>query len=617
MVRVALLVGFALALVVQVFANSDVVVNGIVFQWHFSNDKLTIFPELMNSTDSTFHNGLNYDRFLGPDSKVDSTLQTAIRKFKELETAPSCNKMASSALIYTCATFKGDGEAPDTTEKALDEEKSLFATRLAICELSDSDDQSLVPSECASFVPTKSNTKKKGWFGYVHEKPIPRYPDYDKATRRDRDRCVAALMKSPQTWSSYSNAKQSANQWCPAVRGDIERDEMLQRAGALFENLVLQGDALRSHNEILHQQEEAIQFLTTQLLKLTHDTLKNHGAYQQMSSDALVAMQAAVENAEVNFQVRIARSIAAIDDLEVKGNDMIERMLSTWNTALQHNKDVALAHAGAVEDSSVHMQFQLEALSQQVQQILFNTANTGQETAVGLREVVQSAQQLQLQLVNLGEEATTVNGLLGDVASNAQQLREDHVELSSAINAAINGTRESLAALDSEVLAYTHHVSAFIAILKGLPGSLSAAAWYCSRFIVAGTLLLFLCLGGWPILALATAITLKLLKITFNNLKELAQHVHRAADNLLSSVVSATQQCVDWKGAILILNVAGIAIYFVAVETPTAYWQRWENGNISLFEPAHCVALLEIFFVILGWISSRVLAIHESLQSAV
>ena len=606
----ALLIGIFLALVMQVFAKSGVAVNGRVFQWHFSSDKLTVSPELMNSTNSAFHNGLNYDRFLGPDSKVDSTLQTAIRKFSELETAPSCNKMASSALIYVCATFNGDGETPDTTEKTLDEEKSLFATRLAICELSDSDNQSLVPSECASFVPTKWNTRKKGWFGYVHEKPIPRYPDYDQATRRDRDPCVAALMKSPQTWSSYSNAKQSANQWCPAVRGDIERDEMLQRAGALFENLVLQGDVLRSHNEILHQQEEAIQFLTTQLFKLTHDTLKNHEAYQQMSNDALVSLQAAMENAEVQLQVRIARSIAAIDHLEVKGNDVIDRMLSTMKeTALQHKTDIALAHAGAVEDARVHTQYQLEMLSQQVQQIFFNAGSTGQEAAVELQEVVRSARQLQLQLANLGEEATIVNELLTDVTSNAQQLREEHVELKSAIN----GTRESLAALDSQLLAYTHHVSAFVAIFGGLPSSLSAAAWYCGCLIGVGAFLLFLWLGGRPILAFATTSIGKLLRITFKSLKELVQHVLFAAGNFLSSLMGVLKQCVDWKGALLlILSVTGIAFYSVAVETPTAYWQRLENGSLFLFEPANCVALAVIVIVLLCAISRPALAVRES-----
>jgi hypothetical protein len=609
MMRVVLLVGIALTLVMQVFANSGVA--GIVLQWYIlSSYKLTISPEIMNSTNSAFLTGLNYDRFLGPDSKVDSTLQTAILKLKELETAPSCNKIASSALIYTCATFKADGEAPDSTEKTLDEEKILFAARLAICELSDSDDQSLVPSACASFVPTKSNTKKKGWFGYVHDKPVPRYPDYDQATRQDRDICVAALMKSPQTWSSYSNAKQSANQWCPAVRGDIERDEMLQRARAMFDNLVLQDDALRSHNEILHQQEEAIQFLTTQLFKITHDTFKSHEAYQQMSSDALVSLQAAMKNAEVELQARIARSIAALEDLEVKGNDMFARMLSTWKeTALQHNTDVALAHAGAVEDARVHTQFQLEMFSQQLQQILFTAGNTGQEVAAGLQEMVQSAQRLQVQVIRLGEDATTANGLLSDVTSNAQQLRKEHVELSSAMNA----SRESLAALDSQVLATTRHISAFVAIFTGLFDSMQAVASYYRYLIGAGILLLCLCFGGWPILALVTASILKLLGITFNKLKELAQLVLLVAGNFLSSAMSAAQQWVDWKGALLLISsVAGVAIYSLAVETPTAYWQRWENGELSLFEPVNIAAIGMIVIVFLCAISSRVLAFRES-----
>jgi hypothetical protein len=183
------------------------------------------------------------------------------------------------------------------------------------------------------------------------------------------------------------------------------------------------------------------------------------------------------------------------------------------------------------------------------------------------------------------------------------------VELKSAIN----DTRESLAALDSQVLAYTHHVSAFFAIFSGLPGSLSVAAWYFGGFVVAATFLLFLCLGGWPILALATASILKLLKITFNNLKELAQHVLFATGKLLSSIVSATQQCVDWQGALLlILGVAGIAFYSVAVETPAAYWQRFENGDLSLFEPANCIALALILLVFLCAISRPALAVRES-----
>jgi hypothetical protein len=63
---------------------------------------------------------------------------------------------------------------------------------------------------------------------------------------------------------------------------------------------------------------------------------------------------------------------------------------------------------------------------------------------------------------------------------------------------------------------------------------------------------------------------------------------------------------------LLILSVAGTAFYFVAIETPTAYLQRWENGELSLFEPAHCVVMVVILVVLLCAISKPALAIRES-----
>lgn len=186
----------------------------------------------MNSADSAYHNGLLINHFLAPDSKVASTLQGSLQKFKELETAPTCNKLASSALIHTCAISKVDREAPESAEDTLVGEKTLFAARFAVCELSDSADRSLVPADCALFILTESNTKQKCWFGCGtvkgREKPFARYPEYDQATRQHRDRCVKALQSSPVTGISYSNAKQTAHQWCSIARVDIENDKLLE-----------------------------------------------------------------------------------------------------------------------------------------------------------------------------------------------------------------------------------------------------------------------------------------------------------------------------------------------------------------------------------------------------
>jgi hypothetical protein len=614
MVHLALHVGIALALVMQVFASSGVAVKGTVLTQHILNHKLTLSLELMNFTDDSISEGLKYNRLLALDSKVDSDLQNALRKLQDLKNAPNCNKMALHALIYTCATSEDDDAAQEAAEKTLDDEKILFSARLTVCELSDSGSRSLVPPECASFVPTETDTGKKSWYGYVstksQQKPIPRYPEYDQATRKDRDRCVEALKDTPQTWSSYSNAKQSANQFCPAVRNEIEKTELLKMYRAMAESLVTHNNALHSQTEALYQQMEATRFHTAQLRKFAQDTLESHEAFQQMWRDDQDVMQAWLKNVGVQFQAQIDRSSAALEDVEVKGKTMLERMFATWkDEAIQHNKDVAIVQARAAEDARAQTEFELEIFAQQIQQSLYNVSNVGQKVAVGLRETLQDAKQLQTQLSGFSEEVVAVNELLGNVTSNAQELQNQHKELSSAID----DTKNSLAALDSQVLAISTRIPSIVSIFTGFFDSIFAVAWRFRYLVGAGAGLFFVCLGGWPVLCLTVVSFLKLLSATASNLKALAQPVLCAASGALSGVLNAINRYVDYRVALLmILSVAGIACYSLAVETPTAYWQRWESGDLSLFEPANIAAAFVILIVLLCAISSPATAIRES-----
>jgi hypothetical protein len=568
----------------------------------------------MNSTEDSIYKGLNYDRFLAPDLNVDEDLRNALQKLKEQETASSCNKMAVYALIHTCATYEGDDEAQGATEATLDEEKSLFSARLAVCEFSDSSDRSLVPAECASFVPTETNTKKRSWYGYVsnkgQQKPIPHYPDYDQATRRDRDRCVDALKATPQTWSSYSNAKQSANQWCPAVRNEIEKAEMLKMYRAMAENALLTNDAIRSQTEALFAHMEATRFLTTQLRKFSQDTLETHEALQQMWRDDHDTMQAWLKDYGVQFQAQADWYSAALEDVEVKRTNMLERMFSAWkDEAVKHNKEVAIAQARAAEDSRAQIEFELEIFAQQIQQSLYSVSSAGEEVAAGLRETLQDTKQLQLQMSGLSEEAATANELISNVAMNAKELQSQQAELSSAIN----DTRNSLAALDSQVLAITVRISSIVSIFTGLFDSILAVAWHYRYAVGAGLVFSVMCRGGWPILCLAVAGFFKLLRKITSNLTALAQPVLVVAGSFFSCALSALNRYTGYKVALLmILGVAGIADYSVAVETPIAYWQRLENGDLSLFEAVHVIVIVALSFVLLAVISTIVWTRRES-----
>lgn len=590
MVRVALLVGIALALVMQVFASGVVAVNGRVSQKHILRDKLTPSPEIINSTDSAFHDGLNYDRFLGPDSKVDPTLQTAILKLKELQTAPSCNKMASSALIYTCDTTKDDNEAQESVEDPLRKEKILFAARLAVCELSDSDSQSLIPGECASFIITESNTKKRGWFGYVsakdYKKLMPRYPEYDQATRQDLERCVLALQSSSPTAISYSNAKQTAHQWCSIVRADIEKDKLLQTYRAGYEGNLQLNDIIRSHTETLYQQMEAARFLNIRLRKMSKDTMDTFEAFREVAQQTVHNL---VKDMGVQLQAQLDQSKAAHEAHDASLKAEVDKLVSEIkNITKQHSTDLALARSDDAKEFSGRLSYVVELIETRMTQLSSNADNTSREVAVRGSETLEIFQLVKRELVGVLQDANKVDEVVRNIEGKVQ-----HVE--------------------SQLLVISDRISAISAAFTWVFDCILATAWYCRYYIGAGAFILFLCLGGWRILIRAVANILKLFWIALNSFKELAKHVLFAASSSLSTAMSAAQQLVGVKCALsLIAGVFFVFCYSLAVETPTAYYQRWENGDLYLFEGPHIAIIVVAVIGFLCAISIPATAIRES-----
>ena len=157
--------------------------------------------------------------------------------------------MAASALLHSCATVDhaGSGEEIKNAAFNMDHAKSIFATRFAICEISEAKGQ--IPNSCASFLPNKQNTRKQGFMGRFTDKgptkPSIVYPFYEASTEHSLDDCRAALEGRPQWWTSYSNSRQNAVSLCHAVRGEIEKDESLHLHRVLAETTVDLAEALR------------------------------------------------------------------------------------------------------------------------------------------------------------------------------------------------------------------------------------------------------------------------------------------------------------------------------------------------------------------------------------
>jgi hypothetical protein len=331
----------------------------------------------MNSTGSNSHQLLDYNRFIGPNSPVDIHIQRAIQVVENHDSLPYCQKMAASSLIHSCATLQGKTDEEETggtsrdMNTTLGEEKTLYAARLAVCELSDS--KVPVPKQCTSFIPTRETTKKTGWFGYLPVpgvwKSIVRYPDYEQATKRDRDACVQALYASNQAWHSYSNAGQDAVKLCHAVRGDIERDEELQMHRGLTENVANVAEAMRHMNETIRIQEEAMDYLVIRTQQLTEDLLKDLPELRAMYRQTVIDLTDDV--------LLVARKVSEVSSaLDAHNSDIrasgehLERLAAAAGSHLselleQHTANVDVAFQDAA-NSHQRVKFANELFMQQL-----------------------------------------------------------------------------------------------------------------------------------------------------------------------------------------------------------------------------------------------------------
>ena len=222
--------------------------------------------------------------------------------------------------------------------------------------------------------------------------------------------------------------------------------------------------------------------------------------------------------------------------------------------------------------------------------------------AVRGSETLEIFELVKRELVGVLQNANKVDEVVRNIEGKVQHL-----------DAKIENSGKIIDAMESQLLVVSDRLSAIGAVFTWVFDCILAMAWYCRYYIGAGAFILLLCCGGWPIVKLAISSTLKLFWIALNSFKELAKHVIFAASSSLSTAMSAAQQLVDWKVALLLLSsVAGIAGYFIFVEAPTAYYQRYENGDLSLFEGSHFVIIGVAVLVFLCAISSYANAIRES-----
>jgi len=126
----------------------------------------------------------------------------AVAVLESLKSSPSCARLVFQGLMAECQSL----ERSTDLETALEEAKSQFAIRLAICEIAAAD--VATPAECEHFVPTNREQRKGR---------------YNAVDRHQSRRCLRALHSRQQWWTSYSNNLQNVVVVCEASRSMVER----------------------------------------------------------------------------------------------------------------------------------------------------------------------------------------------------------------------------------------------------------------------------------------------------------------------------------------------------------------------------------------------------------
>ncbi|KAI5246032.1 hypothetical protein E4T42_06522 [Aureobasidium subglaciale] len=171
--------------------------------------------------------------------RITEGMHSIINTMDKVEKLPSCQKLASQSLLNTCSEI--DHDTSLATDQGIDvmleRSKSIYATRLAICELLDA--KANIPASCSPFRPVEQASKVNGFRGFIingrFTKPsVPRNLD----DGNDLDQCSLSLSSNPVWWTSYSNARQNAVLLCHSMRAELDKDSMLESMKLMMEAMM-------------------------------------------------------------------------------------------------------------------------------------------------------------------------------------------------------------------------------------------------------------------------------------------------------------------------------------------------------------------------------------------
>ncbi|RAK94990.1 putative nuclear membrane fusion protein Kar5 [Aspergillus ibericus CBS 121593] len=280
----------------------------------------------------------------------DVLFSEALVLLESMNSSPSCNRMAVSKLVASCESISGRPESADSsTFVTLEHVRSLYAARLAICELNEAG--AVVPTPCLSI--TVRLPQKKGIFG-LSTNYRPRFNAAESVSKGQLETCLKSLESRPQWWTSYSNSRQNAVVICQAARFESEREELLELHRSIIQSSVKLDHGLQETLEAAaagsSRYKEFVQAVEDMRNRLVSDLEETESHFKTTLSRLLRDMEAYVSSViePVASAIGSLHGKTTLLDMTI-GNatnvaDHLQKLLQTLhNETLARNKQMAAA----------------------------------------------------------------------------------------------------------------------------------------------------------------------------------------------------------------------------------------------------------------------------------
>ncbi|KAB8263883.1 hypothetical protein BDV32DRAFT_146185 [Aspergillus pseudonomiae] len=299
-----------------------------------------------------------------------------------MRSSPSCNRIAASRLVTSCQFVREKTHNVDSeTYRVLEHTRSLYAARLAICELEGAGAH--IPNACLPV--TIPPPQKKGVFGFSLRSGIP-VNDVDPIPVQLLESCLKSLESRPQWWTSYSNSRQNAFVICQAARIENEKEELLDlhRSVVQGSNKLNQGlqEALRTAAAQSSQHRAFASEIANMNARLVHDMEETRSHFKTMIEKAIYNIEAravSFVNTITSVLGRAQAGATALDENIQNVSSEVSKLQYTFqdllNEVLSANEQIALAHqqnAMSHNELAVNLRSKLESLLQDDMAILLH-----------------------------------------------------------------------------------------------------------------------------------------------------------------------------------------------------------------------------------------------------